>query len=128
MGDIAVAFVAADEAFGGVKGHLLDGRIDVSANCRGIFVRINFEIAKVAPLPTKGDVQIDPQRRLWGRGPFQGSQQLANAFWFPKRKGRIVGDKIIADGGFLLDRRGQRPFRCGGGDAHVGCSGEGAAR
>src|SRR5439155_27369372 len=60
-----VRFAPADERLRGVKRQLRKRRVKVSLDFGRILVGIDLEIAEVAALPAKWNVDVDAQRRCW---------------------------------------------------------------
>ena len=58
-----VRLAPADERFRGVKRQLRKRRVNVSLDFGRILVGIDLEIAEVAALPAKWNVDVDAQRR-----------------------------------------------------------------
>src|SRR5207244_4491812 len=75
---------AAYKRFARIQLELLQHRVNVVPNRRRIFVRIDLEIAKVAALAAKRDVNVHSEWRaaLWRA--FQSSKNLAVKLGLPK--------------------------------------------
>src|SRR4051812_26800423 len=98
----------ANEWLGGIIGKFLQGGIDIPANGRGIFIRVDLEIAEVTPFPAERNVEIDSEVCSGLRRALQSVVEFAYMVRLPKRERGIIRNEIVADRGFLLDRRGNR--------------------
>ena len=114
-----VGFATTDERFGGVNREFLEGRLDVTANSRGIFICVNLEITKVAALSAERDMHVDAQRHPRSRWTLERGIQFLHLILFPKGERGIVGNEIIPDRGLFLQGRGQWAFRVNGGATHM---------
>src|SRR5262245_28841464 len=66
----------------------------------GVLVGVDAKVAELAPLATKGNVQVEPQRMARVRGRrIERRAKLGQEIPLPLRKRRIVGDEIAADFG-----------------------------
>ncbi len=79
---------------------LLDQRVQVSLNLRGVLVGVDFEVTKLAPLTAERDVNVEAERLIGARRPIQRLDRVSGIFRLPLRERRIVGDEVIADFGF----------------------------
>ena len=89
----------ADKRLVRINRQLLQHRVEIAFDGVRILVRVHAEITKVATLPAKRNVRVHPQRRVRSRSPLHGGLNFRHGFFLPKRKRRVVGDKIIADRG-----------------------------
>src|SRR5207253_11120312 len=97
-----ISVSAANEGFLRVKRQLLDGGVEVTANLARIFVRIDLEVAEMAPLPAKRNVEVNSQRGCWSRRALQGGMGFTHVIPSPERVRRIVRYEIVADRGLFL--------------------------
>src|SRR6202020_871862 len=91
-----VHFAPANRRLRRINRKLLQRGVNVTFDRRRILVRVNAKITKVAALAAKRNVQVNPQ---WVAGlgrSFERGIQVAELLLFPKGKGRIIGNKIIA--------------------------------
>src|SRR6185295_14068886 len=77
--------------------HLLDESIEIDANLFGVLVCIDFEIAKLATLAAKRNVQIKAERFFDTRWLGQCFKCFRHELRLPLREGRIIRNKIIAN-------------------------------
>ena len=104
----------ADKRLVRINRQLLQHRVEIAFDGVRILVRVHAEITKVATLPAKRNVRVHPQRRVRSRSPLHGGLNFRHGFFLPKRKRRVVGDKIIADRGLGFQRRFTGRGRGGG--------------
>ena len=100
-----IGLATADKGFAGVKREFAKDGINVMANRLRILVGINLEITEMATLAAKRNVNIDAEGCIGLRRPLDRGKNLAGELRFPERIGRIIGDEIIADSSFFLQRR-----------------------
>src|ERR1044072_2248960 len=77
--------------------HLFDEGVEISANLISVLVRVDFEVAKLAALATKRNVEIKPQRFVNARRWYQRLHGFGHEFRFPLGERWIIRKKISAD-------------------------------
>jgi hypothetical protein len=78
--------------------------VNVAADGRRVFVGINAKITEMAALPAERNMKVNAEGRAWFDRMIERGIQLMDVLRLPKRKRRIIGNKIIPDGRFRFDR------------------------
>src|SRR5258705_7571200 len=77
----------------------LDQGIEIEFDFAGVLVCVDFEVAKLATLAAERYVQVKAEWFFDSRRLIESLYGLRHIFWFPLRKRRIVGNKIVPDFG-----------------------------
>src|SRR5688572_24806072 len=72
-------------------------RVQVDLNIRGVLVRVDFEIAKLAALATERNVDIEAKGISHPRSLIEGRERVANELRFPLRERRIIRNEVVSD-------------------------------
>ena len=73
-----------------VKSEFLQRRLDVTPDRRGVLVGVNPEVAEVAALPTKRDMQVDPERGFRLGRTLKRDEELVHSVRPPEGERGIV--------------------------------------
>ena len=75
--------------------------IEVALDFVGIFIGVDAEVTEVAAFAAERDMEIESEWDFGFWGVFEGFGDIADVFFFPERKGRIIGNEIVACGGVV---------------------------
>ena len=71
--------------------------VEVDLDLGSILVRVDFEITKLAALPTERNVDVKAEWIVDARRFIEGRERFANELRLPLRERRIVRNEVVAD-------------------------------